>query len=141
VSSPGWLGQGLGSQPIVVVVVCGCDVVGVVVVDDVVEVVVAEGWDGSSVVGEAIFASGAATMAGRGEAVVGGMLTLTEVVWSAAGGSGAARDDEPVWSGWRGPRHHRFDSRCRGAVMAVLTVHYLPVSARNPHRLTVPSPS
>jgi hypothetical protein len=46
-SSPGWLGQALSSHPMVLVAVCGGDVV-VVVVDDVVD-----GWDGCNVVGGA----------------------------------------------------------------------------------------
>ena len=91
VSSPGWLGQGLGSHPMVVVVVGGGDVV-VVVVDDAVEVVV-DGWDGSSVVGGAFLGWDAMTMARRGGAVVGGMVTLVEVVWSAAMDLCAAADD------------------------------------------------
>lgn len=64
----------------VVVVVCGGDVV-VVVVDDVVEVVV-DGWDGSNVVGGAFLGWDAMSMARRGGAVVGGMVTPFRPVFS-----------------------------------------------------------
>jgi hypothetical protein len=79
----------------VVVVVSGGDVVVVVAV---VDVVVVEGADGSSVAGGALLASGATTVAKRGGAVVGGTVTLVEVIWSGAvGPSGTSRDDEPAW--------------------------------------------
>jgi hypothetical protein len=82
----------------VVVVVCAGNVVVVLVVDGVGEVVVVEGCDGSTVVGDIFFASGGTAIARRAGAVVGGMVTLVEVVWAAAVGSGAvARDEEPAW--------------------------------------------
>jgi hypothetical protein len=87
-SSPGWPAQGLGPHPTVVVVACGGDVV-VVVVDDVVEVVVVVVGEGFSVVGGAFRGSGATTMARWAGAVVDGIATLVEVVWSCAVGLGA----------------------------------------------------
>jgi hypothetical protein len=64
----------------VVVVVCTGDVVVVVVVDGVAEVVVVEGCDGSTVVGDICLASGGTAIARRAGAVVGGTVTLVEVL-------------------------------------------------------------